>query len=138
MRTNSEEGSDRNVSVSFYESNQLAGGVSLYFTSPPQYSLADCTSESRKNFSTEIPSETDKVWTITLSRTTGKRRVVIHCNNKEVLSVTISHDACSERRWNETWNRNAHKITFLSVYDTATDYYRPGRYSIADVVKCFK
>ena len=102
-----------------------AGGFFLYFTSPPQYGLDYC-STSWTNFPTALPTETDKIWTITLTRTSGTVRVIIHCNNKEVLNVVLSDTTCSYSSWSTDWSRDVESILFHS-YDTASDFYRPGK-----------
>ena len=102
-----------------------AGGVTLHFTSPPQYWVDYC-STSRTNLPTALPTETDKIWKITLTRTSGTVSVIIHCNNKEVLNVVPSSTTCSDSRWSNYWTREVEKIKFSS-YDTASDYYRPGK-----------
>ena len=109
----------------FYSGSSTAGDVYLYFTSPPQYQLTFCTSPT--NFPTDLPSKTEKVWTITLSRVSGEIRVVIHCNDKEVLKVVLSDTTCSDSRWSNYWSRDVEKISFASYYDTASDFYRPGK-----------
>ena len=125
IRTDSEIGSNEAVRVSFYNAKrEHAGGVSLYFSSSPQYSLYWCTSYT--DFPTALPSETDKVWTIT--RSSDTRSVVIHCNNKEVLNVVLSDSTCSYSDWREHWSRDVEKILFLLI-DTASDYYRAGKNS---------
>ena len=128
IKTDSEVGSNEEVYVWFYSvEGHLAGGVSLYFSSPPQYYLHDC-SKSRTNFPTDLPSETDKVWTITKS----KIQVIIYCNDKEVANVVMSDSyvMCSEISWwRDYWSRDVDKINFNSD-DTASDYYRPGTLNI--------
>ena len=109
--------------VEFYSGSSWSGGVFLSFTSPPQYWLFYCTSYT--NFPTDLPSETEKVWTITMSRVSDEIRVVIHCNDKEVLNVVLS-DTCSHSSWSERWSKDVDKIYFSSCCDTASDYYRPG------------
>ena len=96
--------------------------VALYFSSPPQYGLWECNTYS-KNFPAALPSQTDKVWTIT--RTTGTPRVVIHCNDKEVLNVVLSDTTCNESDWSTTWTKDVEMIDFYFCCDT-TYYYRPG------------
>ena len=125
IKTNSEEGSNETAYVTFYNTNQLAGGVSFNLTAPQRYKLRKCSKYT--NFPTGLPSETNKVWTITLSRTRGERRVVIHCNNKEVLNVVMSNTTCTDSHWSETWGRDVDEIRFISKLDTATDFYRPGK-----------
>ena len=110
--------------VYFYTAGgEYAGGVSLYFTSPPHYWLIYCSSWTI--FPTSLPTETDKIWKITLTRTSGTVSVIIHCNNKEVLNVVPSSTTCSQSIW-YYWSRDVEKIQF-SRTDTASDYYRPGK-----------
>ena len=125
IRTDSVVGSNEMVNVRFYKtsSNSAGGGVLLYF-SPPQYYLRYCTT-SWTNFPTELPSKTDKVWTISLSRTSGEIRVKITCNEKEILNVVLCN-TCTWWKYSNYWNRDVDKIEFLSS-DTASDYYRPGK-----------
>ena len=128
IRTDSVLGSDEEVKVYFYTAGgDLAGGVVLYFTSPPQYWLSRC-STSRTNLPTALPTETDKIWTVTLTRTSGTLRVSLHCNNKEVLNVVLSDTICSSSnyKWSSYWSWDVEKIKFSSS-GTASDYYRPGK-----------
>ena len=125
IKTNSQVGSDEKIyDVSFYNAaGNDAGGVFLNFSSPPQYWLYGC-SLYYTNFPTALPSETDnKVWTLT--KTTGIHRVVIHCNDKEVLNVVLSDTTCNESDWRTMWMRDVEMINFPSCCDT-TYYYRPG------------
>ena len=103
-----------------------AGMVALKFNSPEQYHLRYCRRHS--NFPTDLPSETDKVWTISLFRTSSEIRVVINCNNKEVLNVVLSDTVCTNfDRWNTYWSRDVEQIAFED-YVKASDYYRPGKH----------
>ena len=126
IRTESLVGSNELVRVFFSTAGrERAGGVGLYFTFPPQYWLRYCTT-SRTNFPTALPTETDKIWTVTLSRTSGTVRLIIHCNNKEVLNVVLSSTTCSNNIWSSCWSRDVGKIQFYPE-DTASDFYRPGK-----------
>ena len=122
IKTDSVFGSDERVSVWFYNSDykSTAGGVILHFTSTPQYELWYCTSKT--NFSTALPTGTNKVWRISLIRTSGIR-LVIHCNDVEVLNLLLSDTTCSSSYWNGYWSRDVEKIIFRSS-DTASDFYR--------------
>ena len=125
IKTDSVVGSDEKVDVTFYSGSSWddwAGGVFLSFSSPPQYRLLFCIS-SITNFSTELPSKTEKVWTITKSIVSGKIRVVTHCNDKEVLNVVLSDTMCSYDGWSDYWSKDVTRIKFS---DTASDYYRAG------------
>ena len=114
--------SNERVFVVFYNGPSMVGGVTLYFSSPPQYLLLKCTSET--NFPTELPPEDDKVWTVSLNKSEGEIRVTLHCNNTEIFNIVMSDTTCSDSRWSNYWNTAVEKIKFLS--DTASDYYRPG------------
>ena len=124
IRTDSEIRSYEKVDVWFYNAqDEPAGGAILIFTSPPLYTLSWC---STSILPTALPSETDKVWAITLTRSSGTPSVVIHCNNKEVLNVMLSDSTCSSSDWRDYWSKDVEKIKFVSG-DTASDYYRPGK-----------
>ena len=114
-------GSDEKTILIFYTDEKVkAGGVNIYFSSPPQYVLHAC--RSKTNFPAALPSETDKVWKITLSRFSGIR-LVIHCNDVEVLNMVMSNSTCvSNSAWNTYWSKKIKKIYFEGK-DTASDFY---------------
>ncbi|XP_063688735.1 uncharacterized protein LOC134821851 [Bolinopsis microptera] len=121
IKSNSELGSNDNVLyVTFYSAwGMFAGGLWLDLASP-LYSLQFCT--SFKKFAVNPPSTADKVWRITLTRTAGVR-VVVHCNEVEVLNILLSDQSCTETKWSKYWNRLVTKIKFRKA-DSASDYYR--------------
>ena len=132
IRTNSVTGSNEAVTVFFFNTEgdtfTEAGGVSLRLTSPPHYWIHFC-SASNTSFLTDLPSETDKVWKITLTETTGTR-VMVRCNKVKVLDVLLSEDTCSNSDWNSIWGPDVVKIKFTSSNsiklinsDTASDFY---------------
>ena len=126
IRTDSVVGSGEEVVMYFNTAGgHYIGGIGLYFNSPPQYWLFLCSS-SRTNFPASLPTETDKIWTITLIKTSGIR-LIMHCNNKEVVNVLMSDTTCSFSSWSGDWSRDVEKIKFSSKHDTASDYYRPGK-----------
>ena len=125
IKTDGEVGSYEEVYVRFYSGLSLTGGVILYFSSPPRYRLYYCASYTI--LPTDLPSETDKVWTITLSKVSDEIRVVIHCHDKEVLNVVLSDTTCSRSSWSYYWSKDVDKIHFSSSVDTASDYYRAGK-----------
>ncbi|XP_063685596.1 endosome/lysosome-associated apoptosis and autophagy regulator 1-like [Bolinopsis microptera] len=123
IKTNSVLGSGDKVFVFFYSAEgPLSGGVVLYFSSTPQYWIPYCSSTST-NFPVKPPSTINKVWSITLTRTAGVR-LVIHCNEVEVLNILISQATCSSSGWSTYWTGYVAKIQFHSS-DTASDYYIP-------------
>ena len=129
IRTDSVHGSNEKVDIILLTAGgQYAGGVYLFFSSPPQYQLNRCTSKT--NFPTALPTETDLIWTLTLTRTSGTVRIIIHCNNKEVLNFVLSDATCSGD-WSATWSEDVGKIRFSSCCDKASDFYRPGIYNLS-------
>ena len=132
IKTESPPGSNKKVRVEFHDHKHVlapAGGVILHFTSPPQFELKDCTT-SRNNFLTAIPTDTNKVWTITLTRTSDIS-LVIHCNEVEVLHFVLSDTTCNYElrwmgkvyKWSHFWYKDIRYIRF-DEDDTASDYYR--------------
>ena len=123
LKTGTSQSYGEAMKVGFYtDSGDMAGGVILYFTSPPLFELSHCTS-SRTDFSAALPTDTNKVWGITLTKTSGIR-LVIHCNEVEVLNFLMSDSTCGvSSEWSDTWNRDIKQIRFLED-DTASDYYR--------------
>ena len=124
IKTDSEVGSDKEVKLLFsHGEGDNAGGLILSFSSPPQYYLNDCT-ESRTDFPTALPSETEKMWTIILKRSSDIK-LSISCNDKIVLGMELTDTTCTNSRITN-WSRDVDMIEFRSS-DTASDYYRPGR-----------
>ena len=122
VRTNSVLGSDERVTVFFYSvEGEPAGGVYLDFKSTLQYFLEWCFTVWT-NLPVTLPSAADKVWRITLTRTASVR-LVIHCNDVEVLNILLL-STCSSSTWSTYWSRDVTKIEFRSS-DKASDYYRP-------------
>ena len=127
IKTDSTLGSGDTVDVWFRTTQGVYAGVVISFSSTPQYWLSYC-STSRTNFPSNLPSEVDKIWRITLDRTAGIR-LKIHCNGVEVLNVLISDNTCYRSDWRKYWSRDVEKIKFPS-YDTASEYYRAGETGI--------
>ena len=123
IKTDSTLGSNDVVFLLLYTSQgDYAGGLYLYFYSTLVYKIEYCSSGSAY-FPTNLPSDNDKVWRVTLTRTSGIR-LVVHCNEKEVLNTLMSDSTCGDSRWSTYWTGEVAKIKFLS-YDTASDYYQP-------------
>ena len=129
IRTNSPVGSHEEVRVKFSNGAGVlnAGGFSIYFNSIIYYQLEYCN--QKIGFPSALPSETDKIWTITLIKSSGIR-FIIHCNNKEVLNVVLSSTICTSTIYpsigSNIWSTDVGKINF-GGYDTASDSYRAGK-----------
>ena len=125
IKTDSTLGSDDEVYVRFLTSQgDEIGILRLYFTSTPQNNIYPCNSDWT-NFPTNLPPGNDKVWRVTLTRTSGIK-LVVHCNEVEVLNTLISDSTCDDSRWSTQWSmsREVAKIEFYSS-DKASDYYQP-------------
>ena len=121
IKTDSTLGSDEEVAVYFHSAQgDDAGGVGFKFSQSLSYWLHPCT--EYVEFPVGVPPETDKVWRITLSRISSVK-LVVHCNDVEVLNVLISDLTCITD-WNTFWSDAVAKILFPS-HDTASDFYRP-------------
>ena len=120
IKTDSTVGSDDYVRMGFNSQEGHAGGLRLYFYSTPQYYIGYCSSADT-NFLTDLPTATDKVWRVT--RTSGIR-LVVHCNEVEVLNTLISDETCGRNDWSTYWSRSIAKIKFTAS-DTASDFYKP-------------
>ena len=126
IRTNSTLGSGDKVVVWFYPTQgEYVGGVEIFFSSTPQYYLSWCSSWT--SFPSNLSSEVDKIWRITLDKTAGIR-LQIHCNGVEVLNFLMSDNTCIRNgSWRKYWSRDVERIYFPTNRDTASDYYRVGQ-----------
>ena len=129
IKTDSFDGSGEKVRVGL-RGNQgwgdYAGSFIFNFTSSPNYWIGQCSNSSGAKFPSNLPTETDKIWRITLSKTSGNRRLVVNCNGVEVLNIEISETNCAVTHWGTSWNKDVAKILFHQG-DTASDQYRSVR-----------
>ena len=106
-----------------------AGKIQLQFSSTLVYYLDGCNLSYTK-LPVTPPSATVRYWRFTLTKTAGIR-LMIHCNDVEVLNILMSDKTCSNSKWTTYWNRDVTQIKFVS-HDTASDYYRPGKSQCLD------
>ena len=124
VKTDSTVGNDENVHVAFFSDtgSNPAGGFLIQFYDM-NYIPVEC-SRSAKDFQTTASASTDKIWRITLKRTSDVPRILIHCNDVKVLDVELSSSLCDGySTWSNAWSRKVGKIRFNSD-DTASDGYR--------------
>ena len=99
----------------------------MKFSSTPKYTINNCMREkSEENFQTSLPSESEKVWRFTLFKT-PEYRLLIHCNDVEVLNFVMSNESCVRDWWRRTWGRDVAKMKFpySTLYtDNASHYFR--------------
>ena len=127
LKTNTDQGTTERLTIQFtsYRGWQYpAGGITVEFE-PPRYQLIKCTS-SYSDFPTDLPSVTEKVWTIFQSRTADVPQIWVFCNDVEMLNIMLSEDTCSVDDWTKEWKRDASKTIISSDSDTASDYIRKG------------
>ena len=129
IKTDSTIGSNEKVYAEFYTAEKYhVGRVQIHFSSTPQYYIHPCMYQ-HSYFPVSLPTEVEKVWKITLNRNSGIR-LLIHCNDVEVLNFLMSYSKCyySYRySYSNYWSRNVAKIRFHNDYDTASDFYRAGQ-----------
>ena len=128
IMTDSIVGGEEKVVVRFLDSlGNGAGGVSIEFKSNPGYRFRYCDTSSH-DISKELPSGSEKIWRVTLTRTSPDaiaRRIVIHCNEVEVVNVLMSDSTCLHTDWEAYSELKVKKIVFHAASDTASDYFRP-------------
>ena len=105
----------------------LAGSIRVKFSSTPKYTINNCMrEESEENFQTSLPSESEKVWRFTLFKA-PEYRLLVHCNEVEVLNFVMSNESCVRDWWSRTWGRDVAKMKFhySTLYtDNASHYFR--------------
>ena len=99
---------------------ELAGGIDLFLTTLPHYKLPSCIT-NRVDLPTNLPSDTDKVWQVILTKKSGARHILLLCDSMEVVKLVMSDSTCSSADWN-IWSQDIKKIQFTSN-DNASDFY---------------
>ena len=127
IKTNSDVGNNEEVRIRFLNDEEtLEGGIDLIFMSTMKYKIWFCSISTE--FPHDLPSETDKIWTFSLTRTTSVR-LVIHCNDVEVLNFVLSDTTCTNEdyidSWSSRWSSEIVKIEFTDK-SQASDYYKKG------------
>ena len=123
VRTNSHGGSGDIISFFFIdEAGIWVGGISLFFTSPPQWGLPACS--YKFDIPASLPAELDKDWAF------AKRgnMVTVYCNGEKVGVLEANSEYCQDREFRDTWDQHwslkASQLFFL--YDSASDAYYIG------------
>ena len=126
IRTLSGLNSDQKVFLRFYTNQKTdAGGISIMFSSPPQYQLLNCSVPT--NFLEDLPSEKNKTWTITVDKSAGIK-MMVYCNKVLVVNALLSNEMCIENSssWSKYWSGYIRLVKFVHE-DTASTYYKPSR-----------
>ena len=124
IKTNSTLGSDEFLAMGFFKYTPLtrypryemfhAGGIEIIFSSTPQYYIQLCT-YPWLDFLTTLPSAAEKIWKITLDKSSGIR-VKVHCNGVLVVDHPVSRQNCSYFNWRTSWMNDVTDIWFSTVY----------------------
>ena len=140
LRTGSAVKSGDNTSIWYLdEETNLAGGVSILFSSTVKYKLLNCQ-QDYINFSTSLPAKQDKEWMIKKSGL----KIIIYCNKKHMGKLEASPEMCdhvdyngTDLNWNKYWKRQASSIKFLysNRLNTTSDSYFIGTYYVCTTAK---
>ena len=117
------------------EMNRYSGGIQIKFSGGGlEYQLTFCSNLTA--FPVSVPTTRDKVWTI------QKRgyRIVVFCNGKVVLNITVSSDTCDDPEYSEIWEslywkRQVDKFYFVPKKSKASLFYYIGTVPISDIIK---
>ena len=106
---------------------KIAGELQIKFSNTFTFLVKDCSS-SFSSFASNLPTAVDKIWRIRVIKTSAIR-ILIHCNDAEVLNLVLSDSTCNINLWKSSWTMDITRIQFF--YDTASDFYKkqtsPGR-----------
>lgn len=132
IKTNTDLASEGEFRVRFYDVNgNNHAGLNIKIATTPQYRLQYCMPNFYHNFPTDtvLPSPDEKIWVITITRTSGVR-VIVHCNGQEVLNVQLSSSLCTNwSDWSSYWNKDYDKISFHSGDAVFYFQFPPGKYN---------
>ena len=127
IKTDTAQGINTHLIVWFTTSgDEDIGGIWISF-SDLRYFIWYCSGPNTGHYSsfhTAPPGEINKTWKITLERSSGIR-ILIHCNDVEVLDLVMSDTTCTNGAWKTYWSRDVGKMKF-AINDGASDFYRPG------------
>ena len=62
------------------------------------------------------------IWRITHTRASDIK-IVIHCNDVEVVKFEFSDITCTDASWRQIWSDDVTKIYFMKT-NTGSDFYR--------------
>ena len=132
IKTNTDLASKGKIKVRFYTvSGAIQAGLNIKIATTPQYWLNFCMPDSFRDFPTDIvlPPPDEKVWVITITRTSGVR-IIVHCNGQEVLNLQLSNSLCTNwSAWSSYWNKDYDKISISSGDATFYFQFPPGKYT---------
>ena len=116
------------INVEFKDSSRATAGKIIIRLRPPTsreygYNIKDCLPTTRFTDESRPPPDDDKVWRIWVDKSSGIR-LVIYCNDKTLVDISMSDSSCSASKWSETWSKDVKMIKFHKSYDKASEQYR--------------
>ena len=120
-------GSDKKLFIEFFGATvgNPVGGFLINFYASPKFQVLRCM-ETAQDFPGSVnlvPSNPINTWKIEWLRTIEEKRVVVHCNDLEVVNVQISDTECNNGVWSTSWSQDIKKLKFNSD-DTASKQYK--------------
>ncbi|KAL5247615.1 hypothetical protein ACHWQZ_G019482 [Mnemiopsis leidyi] len=126
IKTDGTAGSNKKLFIEFFgvTAGDPVGGFLINFYASPKFKVLRCM-ESEKVFpdSVSLPSNPINTWKIKWLRTSKEKRVVVHCNDVEVVNVIISDTECNDNVWRSSWSADIKKLKFNGG-DTASKHYK--------------
>lgn len=103
----------------FYsEADRPAGGITVFLTSPPIFTLVNCSRNQKP--SSDLSLLHQKVWTFYRKG----NQINVKCNERAVLSVELSSEVCSDdSTWRIFWEKDVAKLLFTTL-DNASEKFR--------------
>ena len=125
IRTDSSKRAGSNLAVRFYRESTATSpsGISINIKSA-SYLIFQCR-HTWKRFDAALPNDDIRIWKITK---TPEIRLIIHCNDKEVLNIHLSETVCTKfkRNWQNFWGWGKglqERIRFAYHHQSKTDLY---------------
>ena len=124
IKTNSVPGRGDRLKVKFYSNGNYAGNFYLYLGgSGTLFGIHYCITDGV--VTTNLTPTADHVMVFRITRISGDHpRVIVHCNDVEILNIELSETVCNHSMWKHYWRTAVNRIKFDSG-DRASDSFRP-------------
>ena len=125
IKTDSSIRAGTTLIVWFYRlySDVSTGGIQVEMSSPGFIKIFKCRN-ALINFGTELPNDDIKIWKITK---TQDLRLIIHCNELEMLNVQLSETFCANFKinWQKFWGwgKGLQERMQFRLQQSKTDFY---------------
>ena len=125
IKTDSSIRTGTTLVVWFYRrySDALPSGIQIEMNSARHIKILKCRN-ALINFDTELPNDDIKIWRITK---TQDLRLIIHCNEMEMLNIQLSETLCTnfKNNWQKFWGwgKGLQERMQLRLHQSNTDFY---------------